>query len=193
MKLWKYKDYDEYVKVQTEGNVKKLKNVWACQPVFDRIAQVKPDAKNIICHGTRNGAELKMFRNAIPSLHDIVGTEISHTATQFPNTIEHDFHEQKESFINNFDIVYSNSFDHSYDPHKALKTWTEQLNDDGILCIELASGSENVSREMDPLEIYSVELTQILKDQFSFSVVEFNQVKRGGRLPSFLGIFRRDK
>ena len=25
MKLWKYKDYDEYVKVQIEGNVKKLK------------------------------------------------------------------------------------------------------------------------------------------------------------------------
>ena len=29
MKLWKYKNYDEYVKVQTEGNLNKLKNVWA--------------------------------------------------------------------------------------------------------------------------------------------------------------------
>ena len=40
MKLWKYKNYDEYVKVQTEGNVNKLQNVWAWQPVFDRIAQM---------------------------------------------------------------------------------------------------------------------------------------------------------
>ena len=38
MKLWKYKNYDEYVKVQTEGNLNKLKNVWARQDVFDKIA-----------------------------------------------------------------------------------------------------------------------------------------------------------
>ena len=191
MKLWKYKNYDEYVKVQTEGNVNKLQNVWAWQPVFDIIAQMKPDAKDIICHGTRNGAELQMFRKAIPSLYYIVGTEISHTATQFPDTIQLDFHEQKKAFINKFDIVYSNSFDHSYDPHKALKTWTEQVNEDGILCIELASGPENVSRELDPLEIYPAELTQILKNQFSFSNVEFPRIDRSQRKPSFLGVFRR--
>ena len=44
MKLWKYKNYDEYVKVQTEGNLNKLKNVWARQDVFDKIARIKPDA-----------------------------------------------------------------------------------------------------------------------------------------------------
>ena len=48
MKLWKYKNYDEYVKVQTEGNLNKLKNVWARQDVFDKIARIKPDAKDII-------------------------------------------------------------------------------------------------------------------------------------------------
>ena len=117
MKLWKYKDYDEYVKVQTEGNVQKLKNVWADQKVFDIIATYKPDAKDIICHGTRNGAELDMFKKAIPSLYYIVGTEISHTAKQFPNTIQHDFHEQIQSYVNKFDIVYSNSLDHSYNPY----------------------------------------------------------------------------
>tara|TARA_B100000035_G_scaffold206023_1_gene176163 strand:- start:674 stop:1249 length:576 start_codon:yes stop_codon:yes gene_type:complete len=191
MKLWKYKDYDEYVKVQTEGNVQKLKNVWADQKVFDIIATYKPDAKDIICHGTRNGAELDMFKKAIPSLYYIVGTEISHTAKQFPNTIQHDFHEQIQSYVNKFDIVYSNSLDHSYNPYKALKTWTDQVNQGGMLCIELATGAENKMRELDPLEISPKELTEIIEEEFGFFNNDFKVINRHHRTNSLLGIFRR--
>lgn len=191
MKLWKYKDYDEYVKVQTEGNVQKIKGVWATQTVFDIIAKLKPDAKDIICHGTRNGAELDMFKKAIPSLQVIIGTEISHTAEQFPNTIQHDFHEQIEAYVNKFDIVYSNALDHSYDPLKALKTWTDQLNQNGILCIELATESENKMRELDPLEIYPEELTEIMEKNFGFSNNNFQEIKRESRPSSSLGVFIR--
>tara|TARA_Y100001954_G_scaffold238463_1_gene306194 strand:+ start:153 stop:728 length:576 start_codon:yes stop_codon:yes gene_type:complete len=191
MKLWKYKNYEEYVRVQTEGNISKLKNVWADQKVFDIIAKYKPDAKDIICHGTRNGAELDMFKKAIPSLYYIVGTEISHTAKQFPNTIQHDFHEQIASYVNKFDIVYSNSLDHSYDPFKALKTWTDQVNKDGMLCIELATGAENKMRELDPLEISPKELTQIIEEDFNFFNNDFKVINRHHRTNSLLGIFRR--
>ena len=191
MKLWKYKTYDEYVKVQTEGNVNKLKNVWADQKVFDLIAKYKPDAKDIICHGTRNGAELDMFKKAIPSLYHIVGTEISHTAKQFPNTIQHDFHKQIPSFVNKFDIVYSNSIDHSYDPFKALKTWTDQVNQNGLLCIELATGAENKMRELDPLEISPRELTQIIEEEFGFFNNDFKVINRDNRTNSLLGIYKR--
>lgn len=191
MKLWKYKDYEEYVRVQTEGNVSKIKNVWADQKVFDIIANYKPDAKDIICHGTRNGAELDMFKKAIPSLYYIVGTEISHTAKQFPNTIQHDFHEQIQSYVGKFDIVYSNSLDHSYDPYKALKTWTDQLNKNGMLCIELATGAENKMRELDPLEISPKELTQIIEEDFNFFNNDFKIINRHHRTNSLLGIFRR--
>ena len=191
MKLWKYKSYDEYVKVQTEGNVNKLKNVWADQKVFDLIAKYKPDAKDIICHGTRNGAELDMFKKAIPSLYHIVGTEISHTAKQFPNTIQHDFHKQIPSYVNKFDIVYSNSIDHSYDPFKALKTWTDQVNQTGLLCIELATGAENKMRELDPLEISPRELTQIIEEEFGFFNNDFKVINRDNRTNSLLGIYKR--
>ena len=191
MKLWKYKNYEEYVKVQTEGNVNKLKNVWADQQVFDLIAKYKPDAKDIICHGTRNGAELDMFKKAIPSLYHIVGTEISHTAKQFLNTIQHDFHKQIPSYVNKFDIVYSNSIDHSYDPFKALKTWTEQVNQNGLLCIELATGHENRMRELDPLEISPRELTQIIEEEFGFFNNDFKVINRLNRTNSLLGIYKR--
>ena len=191
MKLWKYKNYEEYVRVQTEGNVNKLKNVWADQKVFDLIAKYKPEAKDIICHGTRNGAELDMFKKAIPSLYHIVGTEISHTAKQFPNTIQHDFHNQIPSYVNKFDIVYSNSIDHSYDPFKALKTWTEQVNQNGLLCIELATGAENKMRELDPLEISPRELTQIIEEEFGFFNNDFKVINRDNRTNSLLGIYKR--
>tara|TARA_B100000214_G_scaffold320564_1_gene255768 strand:- start:434 stop:1009 length:576 start_codon:yes stop_codon:yes gene_type:complete len=191
MKLWKYKNYEEYVRVQTEGNVNKLKNVWADQQVFDLIAKYKPDAKDVICHGTRNGAELDMFKKAIPSLYHIIGTEISHTAKQFPNTIQHDFHNQIPSYVNKFDIVYSNSIDHSYDPFKALKTWTEQVNQNGLLCIELATGHENRMRELDPLEISPKELTQIIEEEFGFFNNDFKVINRLNRTNSLLGIYKR--
>ena len=191
MKLWKYKNYEEYVRVQTEGNVNKLKNVWADQQVFDLIAKYKPDAKDVICHGTRNGAELDMFKKAIPSLYHIIGTEISHTAKQFPNTIQHDFHNQIPSYVNKFDIVYSNSIDHSYDPFKALKTWTEQVNQNGLLCIELATGHENRMRELDPLEISPRELTQIIEEEFGFFNNDFKVINRDNRTNSLLGIYKR--
>ena len=191
MKLWKYKNYEEYVRVQTEGNVNKLKNVWADQQVFDLIAEYKPDAKDVICHGTRNGAELDMFKKAIPSLYHIIGTEISHTAKQFPNTIQHDFHNQIPSYVNKFDIVYSNSIDHSYDPFKALKTWTEQVNQNGLLCIELATGHENRMRELDPLEISPKELTQIIEEEFGFFNNDFKVINRLNRTNSLLGIYKR--
>ena len=52
-----------------------------------------------------------------------------------------------------FDIVYSNSFDHAYDPTKAILAWKDQLTTDGVLVIELMTGVENISRPVDPLEI----------------------------------------
>jgi len=191
MKLWKYKNYEEYVKVQTEGNVSKLKNVWANQIVFDYIAEMKSDAKDIICHGTRNGAELDMFKKAFPSLYYIVGTEISHTAKEFKNTIQHDFHKPIPSFINKFDIVYSNSIDHSYDPYLCLKTWTEQVNQNGLLCIELGTGIENVMRQLDPLEVSPEELTDLLNKDFKFFLKKINVIHRQRGTNSVLCVYNR--
>jgi hypothetical protein len=47
-----------------------------------------------------------------------MGTEISDTAGQFPYTIQWDFHKTKAEWIDATDFIYSNCFDHSYDPQK---------------------------------------------------------------------------
>jgi hypothetical protein len=67
---------------------------------------------------------------------EIIGTEISDTATQFDNTIQWDFHNIKDEWINKVDFIYSNSLDHSYDPKMCLKNWMKCLSNMGRCFIE---------------------------------------------------------
>ena len=161
MKIYEYKDYNEYVEAQTRANKIKLTWVYVRNNTITKISNNKKSAKNIICHGTRNGAEQKMFLQHFPEAY-IIGTEISETATQFPMTIQHDFAIPKEEWIGKFDIVYSNSFDHSIDPEKTIKTWSDQISDDGKLYLEY-SEMLSVCEPSDPLQATSNEIKELIE------------------------------
>ena len=160
MKIYKYNSYEDYVEAQTEANVRKLNLVWVNSQTIDIVHNHNPFASTILCHGTRNAAEQKLFKEKYPAA-EILGTEISYTATKFPMTIQLDFHEQKPEWIGKWDIIYSNSFDHSYDPVKCMSTWADQLSNKGSLCIEAMLGDNNRSKRSDPLEINESELIDI--------------------------------
>jgi hypothetical protein len=166
MKLYKYESYQEYVDAQVAANVRKINNVWVRPSTISKIkAAAGGNVQTILCHGTRNAAEQKYFREAYPFAM-IVGTEISHTADQFPMTVQWDFHEEKEGWNNRFDLIYSNSFDHSYDPDKCLTTWVGQLAAGGKLFLEHAlDESDNRSRVSDPLEISTEEVVELLESK----------------------------
>ena len=164
MKIYQYKNYQEYKKIQTEANVKKLDNVWINEQTLKKIKLHKKNAENILCHGVRNAKELIYFEKYYPSAK-ILGTEISHTANKFKNVVEWDFHNVNNKWINHFDIVYSNSWDHSYDPIKSLNTWKDQLSENGYMFLEHGFGEkENQSKSTDPLEIYDSEIIKIIND-----------------------------
>ena len=75
-------------------------------------------------------------------------------------TIQHDFHEPLDG---KWDIVYTNSFDHSYDPEKALTNWKSQIAPGGSLYLEHAFGEEvNRARRSDPLQIDANELLELI-------------------------------
>ena len=176
MEVYKYDSYEEYVKVQTAANIKKLNYCWAQQSTMTKISKLYPEAKDILCHGTRNGSEIKFFKHAYKDMFGaniIIGTEISETATQFPDTYQHDFHEVKDEWVGKFDIIYSNSFDHSYDPVKALDTWTKQLKPTGVLVVELMRGVNNVSSEMDPLSLSIPEYKELVREYGHLPIREF--------------------
>lgn len=163
MKIFKYENYNTYVAAQERANRRKIKNVWVNETTIKTIVGRNPNAQHVLCHGTRNGTEQQWFKKYLPDVV-VIGTEISTTASQFPNTEQHDFHEIRVDWVEQFDIVYSNSWDHSYDPEKSLTAWRDQLNKRGKLYIEIALDFQNnKSRESDPLEISHEEIVELVQ------------------------------
>ena len=164
MKLYKFEDYEHYKKEQVKANVRKLDWTWIQEDTINKIKNFKPNANKILCHGVRNAKELEFFSKRYVG-SEIIGTEISHTAKQFKNVVEWDFHEVNEQWKNNFDIVYSNSWDHSYDPIKSLKAWGGQLSQDGLMFVEHGcDAQDNKSRASDPLEIEHNEIVEMINN-----------------------------
>lgn len=141
MKLYSHKDYKEYKQAQTEANKKKIKNSYVDKNsikylVDYYVEKFKNLPKKVLCHGTRRGLEQQYFKDFLGDGIEILGTEISDTATTYADTIEWDFHNVKHTWLNYYDIVYSNSFDHSYDPDKCIDQWMSCLNPNGVCIIE---------------------------------------------------------
>lgn len=176
MKIYEYKNYSDYVEAQTEANKRKIKLVWSDQKVINKSKIYKPVADNILCHGVRNGSELEMFRNLYNSAN-IIGTEISETASKFPNVIQHDFQDVKKEWIGKFDIVYSNSFDHAIRPESTITAWSNQLKNNGVIIVELMIGNENRSKRSDPLEISQKEFIELV-DKANLSVIDITSAKQ---------------
>jgi hypothetical protein len=144
-------DYEAYRQIQMAGNIRKIENVWVKEEnislLSDYIRRKVANVRFGLCHGTRRGKEQEWFRKYLNC--EVIGTEISDTAADFPNTIQWDFHDVKPEWIDSVDFIYSNSFDHTYDPKKCLDAWMSCIAKDGICIIEHTSGHERAS-ELDP-------------------------------------------
>ena len=182
MKIYQYTNYQEYEKIQTEANIRKIDNIWIDKDTVQKIHSFKTDASNILCHGVRNAKELIYFNEFYPN-SNIIGTEISITANNFPNVVKWDFHDAKKEWKGLFDIVYSNSWDHSFDPVKSLQTWKDQLTKNGCICIEHGTDKDvNVSKASDPLQIFDAEILNMISDLdmsviHKFETTAFNKTK----------------
>ena len=133
-------DYETYKAVQEEGNRAKLHGQWVTRGHIHRLAEFARDrgvtVRQGVCHGTRQGFEQLWFREAFGDAADVFGTEISSTATDFPNTVQWDFHEANPDWQESMDLVYSNSWDHAYDPEKAFSAWIDTLAPGGLLMLD---------------------------------------------------------
>lgn len=162
MKIYEYKDYDEYVEWQIRTNKSKKGWVYVKESTIQQISKDRPLATRIICHGTRAGAEQRFFKKYLPNA-EVLGTEIGDA--EYPMTVQHDFNFQKEEWIGIYDIVYSNCIDHSIDPKATLKTWSDQLSPVGRMYIEYSEQQSipggNVN---DPLDATNDEIEKLLKE-----------------------------
>jgi hypothetical protein len=146
-------DYEKYRKIQEEGNKRKIEATWVIEEnvifLADYIKSLINPIQFGICHGTRQGKEQDWFSNYLDC--KVIGTEISSSADAFPNTIQWDFHEVKPEWLDSVDFIYSNSFDHSYDPEKCLNAWISCLRKGGLCILEHSSFHEpQGANELDP-------------------------------------------
>ena len=190
MKIYQYANHAEYVAAQIEANVRKIKNVWVDRHTIETIAARHDQAQAILCHGTRNATEQRYFLESFPQA-EIIGTEISPTADQFPMTVQWDFHEVNADWTGRMDIVYSNAIDHSYDPVLALRVWADQLATNGRLYVEHAYAPEdNYARASDPLEIHDPEIREIIQDLGLTLEHTFDTTGIKGRCPCRVYVIR---
>jgi hypothetical protein len=182
-------DYAEYRRVQEKANRRKIDRVFASRVGIALVsgylrARLGGKINFGLCHGTRRGLEQAWFKDCLGC--EVIGTEISNTATQFPDTIQWDFHEVKPEWVGAVDFIYSNSWDHSFDPERCFTAWTSCLRVGGLMILEHSNQHDPTSvNKVDPFGIerdaLSVLLNQIGGDAFSVrDVVSFNDSDEGG-------------
>lgn len=158
-------DYQRYRQIQEKGNRDKIDRVWAREEniafLCNYLQRVMGRPEFGICHGTKRGKEQQWFRKYLNC--EVIGTEISETAERFPHTIRWDFHEAREEWIDSTDFIYSNSFDHSYDPERCLNTWMSCVRKGGLCIIEHSSWhTPSHASELDPFGVGLVEMPYLI-------------------------------
>lgn len=196
--LYPYSNYDDYRSVQVFHNKRKLSQVWADDRTLERvvhIARALPAHGELIhglCHGTRNGYEQQFFNSF--SDFNVVGTDISPSATEFPNSFHWDFHDVKPEWVSSFDFVYSNSLDQAWNPRQALTTWLNQVRMGGVVIIEHthAHGPAGASR-MDPFGVRPIAMPYVLTDWFGdqISITHTVNAKANNGLDAWLFVCRK--
>ena len=187
MKFWKFKDYEKYKSAQVAGYTAKFSthrwvDTHGMRGLVSYIKDYNSDVSFGICHGTRRGIEQEEFNKTFEAIDmdvNVIGTEIAGDAkTRFKDTIEWDFHEVKDEWIENVDFIYSNSFDHSYDPEKALNSWMKCLNEKGLCFIEWSDDSNSPSRPMDPYQASYEEYKELFESKFEVVDVLQNEPEK---------------
>ena len=78
---------------------------------------------------------------------------------------------KKKEWIENFDFVYSNSLDQSYDPEKALNTWINQVKKDRYVIIEHSDQHGVISSgKMDPFGVEANFFPYLLTEWFGHKI-----------------------
>jgi hypothetical protein len=183
MKIYNYESYEDYVNAQIEGNKRKIKNSYVDPISLGGLVghlyeQYSLKPSTILCHGTRRGLEQQYFLDVYKSLGitpNVIGTEISPTALDYPNTIQWDFHEVKPEWVGAVDLVYSNSFDHSYKPIDCLDAWMSCLTKDGKCVIEYSFDCDTKSGKVDPFAATLDEYKEFIERKYIINDIITNE------------------
>ena len=172
MKIYsEYKSYQEYVDIQTETNKEKLQVVWVMQEEVIQLSNYIVDKYSdeihyVMCHGARNGTEVKYFTESLPDNWIVEGNDISDTANAY-GLHQWDMQYCYEGSKQKFTIQYTNSFDHVYDPQKTINSFMKQCATGGSVFIQWTENLNNEPLPSDPLSINLEELVDMCSNSES--------------------------
>ena len=186
MKLYKYKDYDDYISAQCTRSTRQ----W--ESAFYDPASIKMMVKYLvdnlesvdvgICHGVKHGNEVNAFIDefaAFGKLVDIIGTELNPKVDCVKHCIVWDFDKIKDEWICSMDFIYSNSFDHSRNPTYTLDQWMTCVKPNGYCIIEWAEcDGERYSGRHDPFGASMDEYKEMITKKYDIVDV-LKQTKKG--------------
>lgn len=150
----KYKNYNEYVehqKSKLKNNLDKFLGLYnkRYKNIHSRITQlVKISGRTsgkVLCLGARRGEEVQSFREL--GFKDAFGIDL-YPGPDNPYVVEGDFHNLKYS-DKSFDILYTNSIDHTFDMEKMAKEASRVLNDSGLFFLEVSSNIKLTTKWSD--------------------------------------------
>lgn len=189
--------YSEYRATQIRHNKRKLEKVWADDVTLSEILQnLKAGGLGAsgICHGARNGYEVEWFRKELDA--DIIGTDISETATQFPNMHIWDFQDINPAWEEKFDFVYTNSLDQAMEPKRTLEAWVKQITPNGRIYIEhtMAHSPTNAG-EMDPFGAHPMVMPYLFfkwgRGLYNLSEILEIDEKKNNRMKAWVFVLER--
>ncbi len=189
MKIHKYTNYQEYIEAQRNGIYNhptvrdNINYEWVQKKdlVFITNNVIKPHFKKVkrkpefgICHGAKLGKE-NMWLEEISNI-DFIGTDLIIESNKKMKLLNWDFNKVNQEWLEKFDVLYSNSFDHSPEPEKTLQIWIEQVRAGGIIILEHTEGHID-STKTDPfgatLDEY-ITLVKSMKNVSNINVQNFN-------------------
>jgi hypothetical protein len=167
MKVYKYKNYNEYVECQTAAFNRKRWNLWAVEKnieyLSDFINATIPNAMRGLCHGVRQGIEQQWFMKHLGGM-EVIGSEIGGVISD--NTVKWDFNKVNIEWIGKFDFIYSNSFDHAFNPVETLRVWAGQVKAGGLIMLEYDKRQEHtgeISKSVNKTDPVSITVDELIE------------------------------
>jgi hypothetical protein len=94
-----------------------------------------PGAGFGLCHGARNGQEVRLLKARLGEGVRVLGTDISPSANAIADMVEWDYHDLNPEWTGRTDFIYSNSWDHTYDIGALAGAWARTLRPGGLAVI----------------------------------------------------------
>lgn len=183
-------EYDLYVTNQKILNERKFGP--GCNDSNEIFAKIKDEvlSRNSkptfgLCHGVRSGSENKILGDMLSCT--VIGTEIGDKFGYPEITIQWDMHEIKDEWLAACDVIYSNSFDHTYDPIYCLNQWAKTLKPTGIIVLQYAINGHYIpeiisSKKYSPGDPFNASI-ETYKQMCEYTPLFISEVKTWDRRP----------